>query len=71
MLQVTVAVVRYEALARQRVGVTSTLLAERLQVHLQLPVSFQFFSLTFGGVWTLIREAGTLPEAGAPGLHRA
>jgi sulfite reductase alpha subunit-like flavoprotein len=32
MPQVTVAVVRYDALERDRVGVTSTLLAERLQV---------------------------------------
>ena len=32
MFQVTVAVVRYDALDRDRVGVTSTLLAERLQV---------------------------------------
>lgn len=31
--QVTVAVVRYDALDRDRVGVTSTLLAERLQVR--------------------------------------
>lgn len=31
-VQVTVAVVRYDSLGQQRVGVTSTLLAERLQV---------------------------------------
>ena len=32
-LQVTVAVVRYESLQRQRIGVTSTYLAERLAVR--------------------------------------
>ena len=32
VFEVTVAVVRYDALERDRVGVTSTLLAERLQV---------------------------------------
>ncbi len=32
-VQVTVAVVRYDSLGQQRVGVTSTLLAERLQVR--------------------------------------
>lgn len=31
-VQVTVAVVRYRSLARERIGVTSTYLAERLQV---------------------------------------
>ena len=31
-MQVTVAVVRYQSLARERIGVTSTYLAERLQV---------------------------------------
>ena len=31
-VQVTVAVVRYHSLARERIGVTSTYLAERLQV---------------------------------------
>lgn len=39
VLQVTVAVVRYDALGKDRVGVTSTLLAERLQVMRLLPAS--------------------------------
>ena len=34
--QVTVAVVRYESLQRQRIGVTSTYLAERLAVRLRI-----------------------------------
>ena len=34
-LQVTVAVVKYRSLSRERIGVTSTLLAERLQVGQQ------------------------------------
>ena len=37
--QVTVAVVRYESLQRQRIGVTSTYLAERLAVHCLLALA--------------------------------